>query len=103
MEDFSMSKNAKDQIQQELDKNPFLVLSKLVYRQIYREIIDGNLLPQHKIIESKIAKELNISRSPVKMALAEMTEKGILEKAKGKELRVKKSGTKSVCGFMRRE
>ena len=90
MEDFSMSKNAKDQIQQELDKNPFLVLSKLVYRQIYREIIDGNLLPQHKIIESKIAKELNISRSPVKMALAEMTEKGILEKAKGKELRVKK-------------
>ena len=90
MEDFSMSKSAKDQIQQELDKNPFLVLSKLVYRQIYREIIDGNLLPQHKIIESKIAKELNISRSPVKMALAEMTEKGILEKAKGKELRVKK-------------
>ena len=34
MEDFSMSKSAKDQIQQELDKNPFLVLSKLVYRQI---------------------------------------------------------------------
>ena len=71
MEDFSMSENAKDQIQQKLDKNPFLALSKLVYQQVYREIINGNLLPQHKIIESKIAKELNISRSPVKMALAE--------------------------------
>ena len=90
MEDFSMSENAKDQIQQKLDKNPFLALSKLVYQQVYREIINGNLLPQHKIIESKIAKELNISRSPVKMALAEMTEKGILEKEKGRELHVKK-------------
>lgn len=90
MEEFSMSENAKDLIQQEIDRNPFLVLSKLVYQQIYREIINGNLLPQHRIVESKIAKELNVSRSPVKMALAEMTEKGILEKVKGKELRVKK-------------
>lgn len=32
MEDFSMSENAKDQIQQKLDKNPFLALSKLVYQ-----------------------------------------------------------------------
>lgn len=90
MEEFSMSENAKDLIQQEIDRNPFLVLSKLVYQQIYREIINGNLLPQHRIVESKIAKELNVSRSPVKMALAEMTEKGILEKVKGnrQELRL---------------
>ena len=59
MEEFSMSENAKDLIQQEIDRNPFLVLSKLVYQQIYREIINGNLLPQHRIVESKIAKELN--------------------------------------------
>lgn len=56
MEEFSMSENAKDLIQQEIDRNPFLVLSKLVYQQIYREIINGNLLPQHRIVESKIAK-----------------------------------------------
>lgn len=31
MEEFSMSENAKDLIQQEIDRNPFLVLSKLVY------------------------------------------------------------------------
>ena len=49
MEEFSMSENAKDLIQQEIDRNPFLVLSKLVYQQIYREIINGNLLPQHRI------------------------------------------------------
>ena len=61
MEEFSMSENAKDLIQQEIDRNPFLVLSKLVYQQIYREIINGNLLPQHRIVESKIAKELNVS------------------------------------------
>ena len=53
MEEFSMSENAKDLIQQEIDRNPFLVLSKLVYQQIYREIINGNLLPQHRIVESK--------------------------------------------------
>lgn len=34
MEEFSMSENAKDLIQQEIDRNPFLVLSKLVYQQI---------------------------------------------------------------------
>ena len=39
MEEFSMSENAKDLIQQEIDRNPFLVLSKLVYQQIYREIL----------------------------------------------------------------
>ena len=54
MEEFSMSENAKDLIQQEIDRNPFLVLSKLVYQQIYREIINGNLLPQHRIVESRI-------------------------------------------------
>ena len=53
-----MSKNAKDQIQQELDKNPFLVLSKLVYRQIYREIIDGKKTCCHniKLLSRKLLK-----------------------------------------------
>lgn len=90
MEEFTMSEHARDQIQKEMTENPFIILSKSVYKQIYREIIEGNLLPQHRIIESKIAKELNVSRSPVKMALAEMADNGILERIKGKELRVKK-------------
>lgn len=90
MEEFTMSEYAKDRIQKEIEENPFIILSKVVCKQIYREIIEGNLLPQHRIIESKIAKELNVSRSPIKMALAEMADNGILERVKGKELRVKK-------------
>ena len=57
MEEFSMSENAKDLIQQEIDRNPFLVLSKLVYQQIYREIINGNLLPQHRIGENGFGRD----------------------------------------------
>ena len=49
MEEFSMSENAKDLIQQEIDRNPFLVLSKLVYQQIYSEIINGNLSWNQKL------------------------------------------------------
>lgn len=89
MEEFVFSDTAKQQICKEMQENPFTVLSKTVYQQMYYEIIEGNLLPKHKIIESKIAKDLGISRSPVKMVLSDMVEKGILKRVNGKELRVK--------------
>lgn len=91
MEEFSMSENAKDLIQQEIDRNPFLVLSKLVYQQIYREIINGNLLPQHRIVESKIAKELNVSLLSGENGFGRDDRKGNTGKSKGQRIKSKEN------------
>lgn len=89
MSEFILSEELKKNIQQEIDKNPFVVLSKVIYDQIYNEIIAGHLRPEHTIVESKIAKDLNVSRSPVKAALNDMICAGILAKDSGRGLHVK--------------
>lgn len=89
MIEYVISDAFKENVQQEMDNNPFAILSRVIYQQLYQEIIAGHLLPEHKIIESKIAKELNVSRSPVKMALADMVEEGIFVRGAGKTVHVK--------------
>lgn len=89
MIEYVISDAFKESVQREMDSNPFAILSRVIYRQLYQEIIAGHLLPEHKIIESKIAKELNVSRSPVKMALADMVEEGIFVRGSGKTVHVK--------------
>lgn len=90
MVEYEFSNELKEKMLKEKETNPFAVLSKLIYDGLYNEIITGKLLLDDKIIESQIAKNLNVSRTPVKMALNKLVEDGILEKGKGKELRVKK-------------
>lgn len=90
MAEYEFSNELKEKMLKEKETNPFAVLSKLIYDGLYNEIITGKLLLDDKIIESQIAKNLNVSRTPVKMALNKLVEDGILEKGKGKELRVKK-------------
>lgn len=89
MSEFVLSDKFKENIQHELERNPFAVLSKVIYDQIYQEIIVGHLRPEHLIVESKIAKDLNVSRSPVKAALNDMLRTGILAKDSGRGLHVK--------------
>lgn len=88
--DFLLNPDFISKVEAQLSKNPFAVMSRVIYNALYKEIVDGRLLPEHSIIESKIADQLKISRSPVKMALSEMEEAGILERSGGKKLRVKK-------------
>lgn len=96
MEEYVLSQHIIDVVNKKSDDNPFTSINKLIYQELYKEILEGNILPEHKLVESKIASALQISRSPVKLALQELEARGILEKGKGSSLHVKRV-TYSEC------
>lgn len=57
----------------------FKSLKDHVYDYIAAQIREGVLLPDHRINENAICKELNISRTPVREALIQLSAEGILE------------------------
>jgi len=58
--------------------NSYMSLKDHVYNYIADQIADGTLLPEKKIDEKKICSELNISRTPVREALIQLSSEGIL-------------------------
>ena len=50
-----------------------------VYEQILSAIINGQIAPGERLIQEKIAAEINISRTPVREALLRLEQEGILE------------------------
>lgn len=50
-------------------ENPFIVLADVIYKHLKNDIMQGLLLPGDKIVESKIAQQLDVSRTPVNIAL----------------------------------
>jgi DNA-binding GntR family transcriptional regulator len=54
------------------------LLSKKVYRIIKSGIIDGSLKSGSKLLEVKIAKQMGISRTPIREALRELAAKGFV-------------------------
>lgn len=57
----------------------FQSLKDHVYDYIADQILKGNLLPDEKINENKICQELNISRTPVREALIQLSSENVLE------------------------
>lgn len=55
-------------------------LYQQVYEQLKRHILDGGWGPGEKIIETKIAKQLQLSRSPIRESLRILEHEGFLEK-----------------------
>lgn len=80
----------RDGIKKKLDDNPFSMLGQIVYEGLYNEILEGRLTVKDKIIELQIAKDLDISRTPVKAALNKLVDKGLVERVEGREYRVKR-------------
>lgn len=70
----------KKELARQRERNPFLRLGEWVYQQLHDEITTLNLLPGTKLSESKLATDLNISRSPVKYAIERLTEERLLIK-----------------------
>ncbi|MEM8645113.1 MAG: GntR family transcriptional regulator [Pseudomonadota bacterium] len=50
-----------------------------VYEQILSAIVSGQIAPGDRLIQEKIAAEINISRTPVREALLRLEREGILE------------------------
>ena len=65
-------------------------LSKIAYSTLLKSILDGHLKPGHLYNEIAIAKELNISRTPVREALLELTTKGLVSYLPRKGVQIKK-------------
>ncbi|MBR0598265.1 GntR family transcriptional regulator [Sinanaerobacter chloroacetimidivorans] len=57
----------------------FLTLKDHVYNYIADQINRGNLLPGEKVNENSISEKLNISRTPVREALIQLSSEGLLE------------------------
>jgi DNA-binding GntR family transcriptional regulator len=53
-------------------------LADQVYRYLRQEILTGQIDPGSRIIESKIAKQLSISRSPVREAIRRLEQEGLV-------------------------
>ncbi|RVU55038.1 GntR family transcriptional regulator [Anaerosphaera multitolerans] len=54
-------------------------LSEIVYEDLKYKILNNHLIPGDKLIELEIAKELNVSRTPVREALLKLSEENLVE------------------------
>ncbi|MAU07526.1 MAG: hypothetical protein CL919_06620 [Deltaproteobacteria bacterium] len=54
-------------------------LADEVYRQILSAILSGYIEPGERIVQEKLAAEINVSRTPVREALLRLEQEGILE------------------------
>lgn len=66
-----------------------------VYEQIKRSIIEGDLEPGEKLIESKIASDMNISRSPIREAFRILEHEGMVVK-KNQNLHIHTPSVKDI-------
>jgi DNA-binding GntR family transcriptional regulator len=52
-------------------------LAELAFDQIARRIVSGAIPPSTRLVEADLARELEISRAPVREALAELVRQGL--------------------------
>lgn len=56
-----------------------LIIREQVYNRIKQEILLGNILPGSRLLEGRLAKKINVSRTPVREALHVLEMEGFLE------------------------
>ena len=56
-------------------------LADEVYRQVLDAVLAGDLRPGERIVQDRIAQEINVSRTPVREALLHLEQEGILARA----------------------
>lgn len=71
-------------------------LSSKVKRFLLDQIVKGELVPGERIVESRLAKELDISQSPVREALRDLVGLGLVEIESRRGARVRKPTAKEL-------
>ncbi|MET3322349.1 UNVERIFIED_ORG: DNA-binding GntR family transcriptional regulator [Peribacillus simplex] len=74
----------KEEFYEKVKENPFVALGDLVYDFLFDNIITMKILPGSRINEVKIAKELGISRSPIRTAIERLVNEQLIVKESGK-------------------
>ena len=80
-------------------ENPFIGLADVIYQHLKKDIMQGVLLPGDKIVESKLALELNVSRTPVNIAIGRALKDGWLERRIKRYVTVRKI-TPQECFYL---
>ncbi len=65
-------------------------LASDVYEQILTAIVDGQIKPGERLIQEKIAEQINISRTPVREALLRLEQEGVLQQSGRKGFSIRK-------------
>ncbi|MBQ7059137.1 MAG: GntR family transcriptional regulator [Firmicutes bacterium] len=68
----------KNDLNQEILRQP-VNLAESVYYQIRRKILSGKYTPGEAVTEGEVAKELGVSRTPVREAFKQLESEGLLE------------------------
>ncbi len=71
-------------------------IKEQVYEKLKSDILNGTYKPGERIQELKIAKKLNVSRSPVREAIKELIGEGLLVSVPNKSITVKKLSVKEI-------
>lgn len=73
----------RDALDTMMQQNPFARLGDSVYRVLYEAIISLTLAPGTSLSETALAKELNVSRTPIRNAFLRLAAEGLLENGRG--------------------
>ena len=78
------------------NKKVILTIKDQVYQIIRDSIISEQLKPGDRVNEVQIAKDLNVSRTPVRSAINELIGEGLLESVPNKHVKVRKLTEKEI-------
>ena len=78
-----VTKMLKAELKKEFEENPFLNLNDAVFRLLYRSIIHLQLKPGSALSETALAKDLELSRTPIRNALLQLQKMGLVQREKG--------------------
>lgn len=66
------------------------LLSQKVYQVLKKEIVRGILEPGSRLSENKLAKEMHVSRTPIREAIRKLTAEGLVKTSPNKRMTVSK-------------
>lgn len=89
-----MTQLGSDRIQS--DRIQKEVLSELVKDRILQQILEGQLSPGERIVETHIARDLGISQAPVREALRALATLGLVESEPYRGTRVRRPGKEEL-------